>query len=295
MTAANEKWQVRAEMEWPDARTVVLPSGWRWSDKCFWVVNSDGIACDPQRRLVKHGGQVHTPIARAPDDLAMRCLPLFDSLRPQPNYRATMRVSIRVPDLRDDVDAIKRLLDYTHRYLPPMWSRVDPLDPMVELDPQATDAEHKGAHNRLTAAIRARHYLLPAGLHQRRMKAVTIDQLLAPEVTISTNAGPVSSPLRETVDVRHVGATGWITFRCFAQAANDDQVHAAAGFATAWTKAALHDDDPVQPVNVWQRHLPRQLPYRHDLEKGWQRTNFYHNSRQSVAAFLADGDTLGCR
>lgn len=284
----GEKLQIRAEMEWPDAHTVVLPTGWRWSDKCFWVVNSDGIACDPQRRLVKFGGQVHTPITSGPDDLASRCAPLFESLMPVPNYRSTMRVSVRLPDLRDDVRALKRLLDYTHRHLPRTWSRVDPLEPMIDLGPAATEAEHRGAHNRLTAAIRARHYLLPSGLHAQRMKATTVHQLLAPEVTVATSTGPVPSPLRETVDIRHVQSAGWITLRCFAQAADDDQVHAAAGFALAWIKAALSDDDPARPVNVWHRRLPRQLPYRHDLEKGWQATNFYHNSRQSVAARLAD-------
>lgn len=282
-------WQVRAELEWPDAATVVPPPGWRWSDTCFWVVNSDGVANDPQRRLVKRGGQLHTPVTRSPDDLAAQCAPLFVRLSPVPNYRSSMRVGVRVPDLQDDLDGLKRLAEFTRTHLPRLWLRVDPLEALLDVGDTAGPAVHKGAHARLSATIRARHHLMPEDRHRARMAATRIAAFVAPDKTLNT----VTGMLREAVDVRVAPGNGWVVFRCFAQAASASQVHAAAGFAVDWVRAALHGGDPNRVITKWEPGLPRQLAYAHTLERGWAETNFHHHSRRTVAARLAQRGVTG--
>lgn len=280
-------WQVRAELEWPDAVTAVPPPGWRWSDACYWVVNSNGVANDPHRRLVKTGGQLHTPLARDAEELAEQCHPLFERLAPVPNYRSAMRVSLRVPQLQHDLAALRTLAEVTRAHLPRLWPRIDPLDALLD-GVTGGVAAHKAAHGRLTATLRARHFLMPELGHRARMRAATVAEFAAVEAVPRVGGSRAWSPaLRESVDVRAVADNGWITFRCFAQAADAAQLQAAARLATAWVAVALDGGDPDSTVRPLQNGLPRQRRYVHALEQGWLATNFHHHPRRVVAARLA--------
>lgn len=284
----GSSWQVRAELELPDAPTVAsLAPGWRWSPACFWVVNSDGVANDPQRRLVKRGGQLHTAVYRTPGALAQACGPLFGWLAPVPNYRAAMRIEVQVPGLSGDLAAVKQLCEYTRSFLPPLWPQLDPLEPLLE--GQEMDAlAARAACARLTATIRARHFLVSAHRHRVRMAAGTVEQFTAGEVVPRPDGRPaLVMPAQEAVDVRHVAAGDWVTFRHFASTADPVQVEAAAGFAIAWIRAALQGAPATRLVKQFDGALPRQLPFVHRLEKGWAATNFHHHSRRTVAARLA--------
>ena len=285
-----ESWQVRAEMEWPDAHTVVPPPGWKWSATCFSIVNSDGLANDPQRRLVRYGGQLHTPAAPDPDQLAALTAPMFTRLRPIPNYRAAMRVAVKIPQLRQDLPLLKTVADFTQRHLPRLWSQIDPLDPLLDLGGVASPIEQRAAAARLTATIRSRHYLMPMRAHAQRMNATTLAAFAAQATTLTPDGRVLPVPLREAVDVRHTPRSGWVVLRCFACPADAEQLRAAAGFAVGWLRHAIDGADPAAVATLvarWSPGLPRQLPYHHGLEMGWRQTNFLHNSRQVVAARLA--------
>lgn len=284
-----DSWQVRAELEWPDAITAVPPSGWRWSDVCFWIVNSNGVANDPQRRLVKFGGQLHTPVLRDSCELYTQSAPLFERLSPVPNYRSSMRVGVRVPQLQTDLAALKQLADYTRRHLPRLWSRVDPVHGMLDVGVHDHDA-NKGAHRRLIATLRARHFLMPEADHRLRMTARTVPDFCSVEtLAVPAGRGPRawSPAMHESVDLRQVSDNGWVTFRCFAQACSARQLQTAARFAVGWIAAALDDVDPGETVRECEDGLPRQKPYVHAMEQGWLATNFHHHPRRVVAVRLA--------
>lgn len=280
---------MRAELEWPDAVTAVPPPGWRWSDQCFWIVNSSGVANDPQRRMVRQGGQLHTPVTASADELAAACHPLFERLAPVPNYRSSMRVSLRVPQLQHDLAALRRVTEFTRAHLPPLWAAVDPVDPLIAgVGERGDDAARKGAYARLTATLRSRHFLMAEDTHRQRMRAPDVAAFAAVEpVPTAGTSRAWSPPIRESLDVRAVADNGWVTFRCFAQAADAAQLLAAAQLATAWIGAALDGGDPGGAVTPWQARLPRQRRYVHELEQGWLATNFHHHARRVVAARLA--------
>jgi hypothetical protein len=279
-------WLLRAELELPDVAVIAsLPKGWRWSDVCFWVVNSDGVANDPQRRLVKRGGQLHTAPYRSPSELAAACQWVFRELAPRVNYRASMRIQVQVPGLAYDLDGLKLLCDYTRRYMPPMWPRLDPLEPLLDLQPDPLAA--KAAHARLTATIRARHFLISARRHEARMNAANVREFTDCEMIVRADRKPAfAMPARESVDVRDIADGNWVTLRCFAQAREMLETESAAGFAQDWIASALNRGDPLRVIGRWQTVLPRQMPFLHRLELGWAQTNFHHNTRRTVAARL---------
>lgn len=280
-------WQVRAELELPDAPTIAtLPSGWRWSDTCFWVVNSDGVANDPQRRLVRRGGQLNTAAYSSAAELGQACAPLLRDLSPRPNYRAELRIQVRVPGLSQDMPLLKQLCDYTSTFLPPLWPRLDPLDRL--LDGQADGLAAKAAHARLTATIRARHFLLTGHRHKMRMNAATVEEFTGVDAASRPGGRPVYlAPGREAVDVRDVATDDWVTFRHFAGTGETGEVEAAAGFAARWIQAAFDSASATRLAAQFEGWLPRQLPFSHWLEQGWMATNFHHHSRRTVSARLA--------
>ena len=171
--------------------------------------------------------------------------------------------------------------------MPRLWPRIDPLDAM--LDGVGSDpAVQKAAHVRLTTTLRARHFLMPEASHRLRMRAGTVAEFAAVEPVPMTGLSRAwSPPVRESLDVRSVADNGWITLRCFAQAADAAQLLAAARLATAWVAVALDGGDPAQVVGPLEGCLPRQRRYCHELEQGWLATNFHHHPRRVVAARLA--------
>jgi hypothetical protein len=289
MTAGGRGWQVKAELEWadvPNGPRSLLP-GWRWSDVCWWVVNSNGVANDPQRRDVRYGGMVLTAPYSDPDGLAGAASELLGLLRPVVNYRCGMRISVHIPGLSDSLEMLRRLADYTRRHLPPMWSAIDPLKPLLEAQPGTSV---RAASEFQTAAMRKRHYLVSERCHAARMTAPDVPAFLAAETPPGPGGKPARAPvIREALDLRDAG-TGWVSMRCFAQARTPGEIAAAAGFATSWLLAAINGSAPQQPVVRWMDQLPRQLPFNAQLEKGWRYTNFHDNSRRTVLARLA---TLG--
>lgn len=278
-------WLVKAELEWPDVPNgphSLLP-GWRWSDVCWWIVNSNGAANDPQRRAVRNGGMVLTPEFGSPQKLADQAGALMEVLKPAVNYRCSMRASVYVPGLAANVGRLQQLAEYTRRHLPPMWNAVDPLRPLASgLD------KSKGAQEFYLAALRKRHYLVSERCHALRMTATDVARFAAAEAPPGLDGSPVKAPLvREALDLR-AADTGWVTLRCFAHPRTAMELHAAAGFAVDWVHAALAGaSSPQQPVMKWISHLPRQLPYDAQLEKSWKYTNFHDNSRRTVLARLA--------
>lgn len=287
------RWMVRAELELADIRNgaQVLPPRWSWSNECFWVVNSDGVAVDPLRRLVRYGGMVHTATFATPHDLAAACEPLFTQHGAATNYRSSMRIGVFIPGLAGDLAALRQIADYTRRHLPPLWAAVDPLTALFKALPG--QKKNAAAAARMTATTQNRHFLISERQHQERMAATSAAEFkLAGSIVRMPGQPAAVMNQRECVDLHHAGDTGWVTLRCFPQPGDAAGIYAAASFAIAWLLAALSDDDPQMPVLRWMNELPRQLPFDPVLEKGWAHTNLRHHSRRTVAARLMALDAL---
>lgn len=286
MNAAG--WTYGVELEWPDVDcTAALPDGWAWSATDYTIVNSNGVANDPRRRLVLHGGELNSPPADSPSELAEACAQRWKAMRPGWNYRSNLHIHVRVPGLESDVAALQRIASYTRAHLP---AALPSLDPLIGLLEGLTDPDE------LTAAIarrrhseRSRHYFLPAHRHAARMAASAVPQALAAEVPRTRQGRPAwALASREAVNLRSLRKHGTVEFRCFAAPREGEHIYAAACFARDWLHAALTDADPAGPVTTWAPALPKQPPFDARLERGWRYTNFKHNKRSTVAARLQE-------
>lgn len=284
MTASTDGtgWTFGVELEWPDVDTrTPLPDGWAWSVLDFSIVNSNGTANDPRRKLVRYGGELNSPPYTTPHDMAAATAELWSLLRPGINYRSNLHIHIRVPGLLEDLAALLRLTSFTRLHLPRM---IDTLDPLAGLLTGVTDpAAREGAVKRLKHSKRSRHYFIPEARHQRRLAAPTVMDALYAEYPRHADGSPVwHIGIREAVNVQSLRKHNTVEFRCFAAPTGWRQVLTAAVFARTWLLHAFNEVAPP-PVPIG---LPRQLPYDHRLETGWRHTTLDHQRRGVVAARL---------
>jgi hypothetical protein len=287
-------WTYGAELEWPDVdvrrNLDELDAGWAWSRTDYTVVNSDGVANDPLHELVLRGGELNTPVCSDPEELAMRAESMAVALTPGHNYRSNLHIHLGVPELQD-LDAVKRVADYSWRLLPGALKMSDPLNGLFT---GLTDAEEvAGAKARMRHSGKSRHHFVGAARHELRMEAGTLEEFLAAGGP-KTRDGRFLWHLdpREAVNLRSLKKHGTVEFRCFAGDREAKHVWAAASFARDWLRAALNGDEVFEADYFFD--LPQQSPFELRLERGWEWTNFSKNKRGVVRERLAEMGKLPC-
>jgi hypothetical protein len=282
-------WTYGVELEWPDVDVrTPLPDGWTWSRTDYTVVNSDGVANDPKHEIVLRGGELNSPPFISPDAMGAAVYELAELLRPGHNYRSNTHIHIRVDDLEDDLPRLKMIADRLHEYLPGYVDVFDPLDAL--LTGQDTEDELRGARERRRHSKRSRHYFTSETRHKMRLEAGNLEEFLACEVPRARNGRPCwALAPREAVNLRSIRKHGTIEFRCFAGSRSGEEVATATTLAgellgEAYTGGQSYGDI----IRMYLTDLPFQVPYNHQLELGWQRTNLQHNDRETVRLRLRE-------
>lgn len=261
------RWTYQAELQWPDVDTTEpLPAGWSWA-RVSTIVNSDGTAADPRRRRVTRGAGLTTPWCQGVHHLADEAARMFELLRPVPNYRANLRIRVRIENITNDLFTLWQIADKS-RSLEYLFHTFDPLDYLlVDL------ADHEAgrmAHEVLAFLDRERHHLIHPWLHHARRGARTMREFLAAEVPVHRGRPDWQAEPEEAVNLRRLMRDGSIELRCFATPSDPSELHAAAAFSGLWLYMCLSDGDPIHPVQQWGKRLPRQRRFDHRLETGWR-------------------------
>lgn len=280
-----EGWTYGAELEWPDVDVRRdLPAGWAWSRTDYTVVGSDGVANDPLHRTWFRSGELNTPVCRSPEELAERVLEVRAALRPGHNYRSNLHVHIAHADGEWKLNDLKRIADYSRRLLPGALKMMDPLNGLFEglTDPE----EIAGAKKRAAHSERSRHFFTSDARHEVRMESWSIAGMLEAEVPHGANHPLWHLASREAVNLRSIRKHGTIEYRCFAGDSSAEHVWAAASFVRDWTEAALGGVEAFELPYFYS--LPVQAPFRLELERGWERTNYQHNRRGVVEGRLRE-------
>lgn len=281
-TYDTKDWTVGCELEWPDVDVFApLSKGWSWSTTDYSIVNSDGVANDPKRKLIFRGGELNSPPFASADALSLGVAMCWFAMNPGHNYRSNFHVHVKIPHIERDVPALRQIAEYTRANLRPVIDTIDPLDGLLLNQPNE-DALY-AARQRLNHSQMSRHYFTTDERHSLRYPATTLEQFLAAEVPISRSGVPQwHLASREAVNLRSLRKHGTIEFRMFADPDDYYQARAAAMFAIGWLRRALENKSCDQLIEWSMPRLPRQRPFNHRLEKGWQLTNLHTNSRQVV-------------
>jgi hypothetical protein len=287
----RSEWTFGVEHEWGDVRFgVPLPGGNKWNDKDFTCVASCGIANDPSGELYPFSGEINTAPTSDPEGQAehlrnlLAAIALTDSPVPKVNYRSNMHIHIRVPGLKEDLGALKRVLRYFVRWGEASFKLVEPIPkPDAHLFP---DPEH--------LAWAMKRYRRRQVSHQETLPPARVEEMLVatdpwhffrahhplPSNPESTNRDRMSHLFRRPgVNIRQLWEDSeTVEFRHWPGTLTPDQVRDATEWCARWMDAALNHPDDETPQQIWDSVSAWNLPTFPDYEYACERVYDWTNS-----------------
>ena len=275
-------WTFGAEHEWADWDTTrPLPPGYGRDRRDITIVNSTGVANDPKDRLHNRGGEINTPPTGTIDG-QVACLRELKALYPEAtvNYRSNLHLHIRVPGLRDDLEALKRLQAHIHEWMPRALPVIEPLElPIVRpWHSGATPADVLKGHKRRLRRMRVSHHtLLRPDRLAGQLAASTVEEFFQREAAVS-RAGVPQPHLqpRLCVNVRQLRETDTIEFRHWPGTLDPDLLSMAFIWCEGYLIRALKGEPVDDLIDNMASHYPNGVipfqPYDHWLEERYRRT-----------------------
>lgn len=281
-----QAWTVGCEFELSDWNCLAdsLPMGCSRSPD-YTIVNSNGIAAQPNVEHYAYGGEVNTPPSREPIEqcnILRSILARTKNTGPQAtvNYRSNLHVHVRVPGLNNDLRLLKQVQRYIHDELPAIISLVEPLE--LPARPGAPEQAVKKRLRRMRVSHQT--FLTPQRL-KHQLAAKTVREFFEREVPMS-KAGRVMwhAQPRLCVGLRQLLQTDTVEFRHFPGTIDPTALHTAIDWCWHFMRAAI---GLKSLATVWQqfrgRQFPRFLPFDYQLETGYQATAAHNGlSRKEI-------------
>lgn len=272
------------ELEIADADTsIVLPPGNTWCDKDGSIANSNGTGNDPKHQLNRYGGEIQVRPRQSPEELLYEVLEIYTLLgRVSFNYTTNLHVHIRVPGLRDDLYALKNIADYVHRYGKSMYQLIDPNH--VPASREYPDSKAlTGAMKRYKRRERSHHYMLAQHTVQAMMAARTVDYFVRSMIPHNDEGRPLTHLFtRPGVNLASLWRHDTIEFRFFTMSHDPNKLLSAFQWPLLMLEAVFMTNDP--PARLLDEHpelvFQKFHPYDYDMDKIFQLTNLYHNTRR---------------
>lgn len=236
-------WTFGVEHEWADWPTSrPLPPGFGRDRKERTIVNSSGVACDPRDELHDLGGEITTPPTETIEE-QVELLGVLRARYPEAtvNYRSCLHVHVRIPGLRENLEALKRISVYTHRELPPALPFLAPFERPVRRGPgDEAGEEYSLALRAFDHLLRLRRRLLSETTLDRQLAATTVDEFFDAEAPKAEDGRPLHHlQPRTAVNLRQLRDTDTVEFRHYAGTLDPDELDAALRWARGYLVAAI--------------------------------------------------------
>lgn len=295
------KTTLGAELELADIDTTIeLPDGCTYCDKDGSICNSNGTANDPKKTLNRFGSEIQTRPAQTAHGLLNLVQEIYYKLgvsQKSCNFSTNLHVHIRVPGLKDDLLALKRIADYTQRYGKEFFNTIAPVPKPNRVDFPCSES-FEGAWKRYKRRQRSHQYVVPQTVFKRMMEANTPKEFYEAHAAKDKNGNCLwHLVVRAGVNLKQVFEdTETIEFRHFTMSTDLGHMLSAFFWPKIFVESALAENQPT-PKEVFEKHafLTFQgfLPYKYQMDRIFQLTNVYHNSRSVVKAnyekLIADG------
>lgn len=279
------------ELEFADVdRFVKLPDGCAFDGKDHTVVNSNGIATDPKAETCKIGGEINvrpTDSIAEQLDVIQEILNCFGS-QITVNYRCNLHVHVRVPGLREDLDACKQLATYIRKHEQDVYRLIEPI-------PKPTAAEYPdeesmaGAMKRYKRRHRSHQYRVSENVYKAMMAATSVEEFYNAHAPWSEKKQQHCFHLkpRAGINLRPLWEThhNTIEFRHFPGTLSILEYKSALTWCQQFLHAALNAPDvtpqQILDTNPWMQFAKFQ-PYQHELEATYLLTSYDHHTRSEI-------------
>jgi hypothetical protein len=252
-----------------------LPEEFGRDDHDITIVNSDGIANDPKGKYHRYGGEVNTPPTKDSEGQVALLRQIKDHFPwAKVNYRSNLHIHVRVPGLREDLDALKQFQRYIHRTMPEVLAHVEPLPrPSAEAFPDPE--ELAGAERRWRRRKQSHQTLLTAKRLERQLNAPDLGSFFEWEVPQAKATGKPQWQCqpRLCVNLRQLLQTDTIEFRHFPGTLDEGELRAAIDWCAEYTLWALNDKPIDNLLRQYDTNVfPAFEPYIHWMEKRYRAT-----------------------
>lgn len=288
-----------AEYEFGDVYLTNLPQGLSWNRKDYSIVSSTGIANDPKGKLYNRGGEINS----APTDNVGEQIAMFQKLlemHPEAavNHRTNLHLHVRIPGLSQNVDLLKKLLLYIDVNQRAIYEAIEPVPQPVKAD-FTLDEEYKGAMKRYKRRKVSHQYAVPSDRVKRAQAASSVEQFLAAHAPQNKDGSPAwGLTTRAGINLLQLKETDTIEFRHFTCTKDPQKLASCFVWVAKFIPAALDGASLSELLSAYPYKFPEFASYNHDMEIGYQYTNFDKNSRkiveQRLAALGADIDLENC-
>jgi len=276
------------ELEYADVyRFNKIPKGSFWNTKDFTLVNSSGIANDPLGKLWEFGGEINTKPTNSIKKQIEVISKINKMLKPKPfiNYRSNLHIHIGIPNIKENIKALKKFLLYIDKYQKKAFSLVEPIPKPIISDFKNKE-EHSGALKRYRRRCVSHQQILPEKAVRNMLKAKTVKEFHENHVPLlkSGQRGWFITP-RSGINLRQLFETGTIEFRHFPGTLDLDEMYSCLLWCREFVYAGLvSKKTPLEIYKANKKRLifPKFKRYIHNLEKLWHITNLNHNSRKEV-------------
>jgi hypothetical protein len=272
-----------AEYEFGDIQRKELPDGLTWNTKDYSIVSSSGIANDPKGKAYTRGGEINSrPTATINEQLDMFNQLVY--LRPEAklNHRTNLHLHIRVPNLKEDLKALKTLLTYVDTYQEETYTLIEPI-PAPVFGTSATLAEQRGAKTRYKRRKVSHQYKVSKERVKRALQANSVEEFFAAHAPVQADGKPAwGLTTRAGINLLQLKETDTIEFRHFTNTLDVHELECCFIWVHNFMNAALTGSHTPAELfkEVIDWHFPPFQPYNHAMEVGYQWTNFDKNSRK---------------
>lgn len=246
---AGNTWTFGCEHELADWDcSQPMPAGcYRTPD--YTVVNTNGIAAQPNTKVYGFGGEINTPPTGTPSgqcEILAKVVEFYkDRGGVAVNHRSNLHVHVRVPGLKDSLTHLKRVQQYVHEELPKVIDLVEPLPPVEGSGPQRKRAKRNRVSHRTL--------LTPTRLTEQ-LRATTVQRFFEGEVPRSYDDKPLwHAQARCCVNLRQLLQTDTVEFRHFPGTLDPVQLLTCVDWCREFLLAALNG---VPISELWGRFGP---------------------------------------
>lgn len=276
-----------AEHEWGDVLYgQPLPEGYSWNNKDNTVMNSNGVANDPKGELWPYGGEINSRPTPTTYAQLLDFVVLLSMLDPKPvvNFRSNLHIHIRVPGLKDDLEAVKHIQRYIDRYGQEAFDIVEKI-PKPDKS-QMTAEAYEGAMKRYKRRKVSHQHMLPKARLDEMYAATTIKEFFEAHAPIGKDNLRMwyFSP-RAGINLRQLWEeTETIEFRHFPGTIDPKEFASCLKWCHFFMIHALSEEQ-LSPME-WSADMdfifPKFEPYDYELDKIFKMTNFSDNNRTQV-------------
>lgn len=278
MKLDTKDWTYGAEHEWGDwAYNAPLPAGFGRDLQDHTCMSSNGIANDPSGKSYAFGGEINTPPTHAKEEQSLYAVSLAAWFRhrgspaPTINHRSNLHLHIRVPGLKDDLDALKRVQAYIHANMRRALAVIQPMPRPA--DPLNYSEAHEGAVRRWRRRRVSHQTLLTPERLARQLAAPTIDEFFKAEVPQSKGRPQWHLQPRLCVNLRQILETDTIEFRHFAGTLDENVLYRCLSWCEDFLRCAIVGEPIEWLLDLYDGcEWPAFPPYVHHLENRYRAT-----------------------